>query len=176
MKTPDLLARIEHDWWQARPDLDPTPMLTVIAIQRTGVLLGEELEAFFAGHGLTPSSFDVLATLRRSAPPEGLPLSQLGALMAITPPAVTKRIDALEGRGLVSRQAHPTDRRAFLVTLTPDGLALVNQVLPLHLANERRLLANLTEPERKQLRALLGKLDLPLDQPSLAAINAEESS
>lgn len=163
MKTPDLLALIEHDWRQARPDLDPTPMLTVIAIQRTGVLLGEELEAFFAGHGLTPSSFDVLATLRRSAPPEGLPLSQLGALMAITPPAVTKRIDALEGRGLVSRQAHPTDRRASLVVLTLEGLALVNQVLPLHLANERRLLANLTEPERGQLRALLGKLDLPLN-------------
>ena len=159
----ELLDRIARDWRTARPDLDPTPMLTVISVQRTGALLERELETFFATFDLTPSGFDVLATLRRSAPPAGLPLAQLGALMAITPAAMTKRIDLLEQRGLVERTPHATDRRAFLARLTPEGRELVDRILPLHLRNEDRVLAALTEDERAQLRALLRKLASGLD-------------
>ena len=158
MKTRDLLARVEADWRAARPDVDSEPMLTVIAVQRTSALLERELEAFFAAADLTPQSFDVLATLRRSAPPEGLLLSRLGTLMAITPPAVTKRIDILEARGLVKRHAHATDRRASLVQLTEQGRALVDELLPRHVENEGRLLSRLDRAERAQLRALLVKL------------------
>lgn len=167
MNTLELLARIEADWREARPDVDPTPMLTVIAVQRTSALLERELEAFFASFDLTPQSFDVLATLRRSAPPEGLLLSKLGTLMAITPPAVTKRVDHLEGRGLVKRHPHASDRRALLVRLTDEGRALVDAVLPRHLDNERRLLANLDDAERARLRALLAKLAATCEPPEL---------
>lgn len=165
MNTTDLLARIADDWQRARPDLDPTPMLTVIAVQRVGALLERELEGFFARFGLTPSGFDVLATLRRSAPPEGLPLTKLGTLMAITPPAVTKRVDALEARGLVERAAHGTDRRALLVRLTGAGRDLVNEVLPQHVANEGRVLSGLNDAERAQLRGLLAQLAAHLEAP-----------
>ncbi|PYE55236.1 MarR family winged helix-turn-helix transcriptional regulator [Deinococcus yavapaiensis] len=158
MKTGDLLARVQADWRAARPDIDATPMLTVIAVQRTSALLERELQAFFASVDLTPPNFDVLATLRRSAPPQGLLLSRLGTLMAITPPAVTKRIDALEARGLVKRHPHEADRRALLVQLTDEGRALVDALLPRHVENERRLLSGLDDAERAQLRALLVKL------------------
>lgn len=158
MKTAELLTLIGRDWARARPDLDATPMLTVILTQRSGLLLGQQLEAFFGQHGLTPSGFDVLATLRRSAPPAGLALSQLGALMAVTPPAVTKRVDALEAEGLVARTPAPGDRRATRVSLTVAGRTLVDRVLPLHVANEQRLLSALSPDEQTQLRALLLRL------------------
>ncbi|QFP76864.1 MarR family winged helix-turn-helix transcriptional regulator [Deinococcus sp. AJ005] len=156
--TAELLERIERDWHTARPDLDPQPMLTVIAVQRTSGLLQTELEAFFAQHSLTPSAFDVLATLRRSAPPEGLTLGELAALMAITPPAVTKRVDVLTERELVERLPHPSDRRAIRARLTATGFELVDGLLTAHLENEERLLADLSGDERRTLRMLLGRI------------------
>ena len=156
--TAELLARIERDWRAVRPDLDPEPMLTVIAVQRTSGLLQTELEAFFARHDLTPSAFDVLATLRRSAPPQGLTLGELAALMAITPPAVTKRVDALAARGLLERLPDPADRRAIRARLTAVGRECVDRLLSEHLENEERLLADLGAAERRTLRALLGRI------------------
>jgi len=158
MNTDDLLNRIELDWSRERPDLTSLPMLTIIPVQRVSALLDRELGAFFSRFDLTPASFDVLATLRRSAPVEGLQLSQLSNLMAITPPAVTKRVDNLEARGWVQRADHATDRRAFLVRLTERGRALVDEVLPHHVENEERLLAPLSQDERALLRTLLVKL------------------
>lgn len=156
--TADILERIERDWQAARPGLNPEPMLTVIAVQRTSGLLQAELEAFFARHGLTPSAFDVLATLRRSAPPQGLTLGELAALMAITPPAVTKRVDVLTERNLVERLPDPADRRAIRARLTATGHELVDDLLPRHLTNEERLLADLNSDERRTLRTLLGRI------------------
>lgn len=157
MKTQELLDLIERDWARERPDIDTTAQLTVIGVQRLSALLEHELEVFFAAFDLTPPSFDVLATLRRSAPPEGLPSSRLSTLMAITPPAVTKRVDLLVVRGLVERVAHPEDRRTVLVHLTPAGRELADRVLTRHVANEERLLSGLTLAESAQLRVLIGK-------------------
>lgn len=164
MKTLDLINRIANDWAAVRPDLDSSPVLTVISVNRVSALLERQLEVFFADFGLTPSSYDLLATLRRSAPEEGLAFSQLSDLMAITPPAVTKRVDVLERRGLVERAAHARDRRVSLVRLTSAGQQLVDGVLPLHLANEQRLLGGLSEQQRLQLRSLLGQLAAHLEE------------
>ncbi|MPY66313.1 MarR family transcriptional regulator [Deinococcus sp. SDU3-2] len=161
MKTADLLARIERDWRRERPDLNPDPMLTVIAVQRTNQTLQAALDAFFARHDLTPSAFDVLATLRRSAPPEGLTLGDLGTLMAVTPPAVTKRVDGLERRGWVARLPDPRDRRTIRAALTPEGRAAVDALLEAHVTHEEALLRNLTPDERATLRELLLRIAPP---------------
>ena len=163
MKTQELLDLIERDWARERPDIDTTAQLTVIGVQRLSALLEHELEEFFAHFGLTPSSFDVLVTLRRSAPPEGLALSRLSALMAITPPAVTKRVDLLAVRGLLERRAHAEDRRTVLARLTTAGHELADRVLTLHVANEERLLLGLTLLEGAQLRVLVGKFAAHLE-------------
>jgi DNA-binding MarR family transcriptional regulator len=42
----------------------------------------------------------------------------------VHPASVTNVVDRLEGEGLVQRRAHPTDRRAILATLTPEGRAV----------------------------------------------------
>lgn len=161
MDTHALLARIEHDWRVARPDVDPEPMLTVIAVQRASQALQNALEAFFARHDLTPSAFDVLATLRRSAPPQGLTLGDLADLMAITPPAVTKRVDGLERRGWVERRTEDRDRRTVRAALTSAGRTAVDGLLAAHVAHEEALLMDLSSHERATLRALLGRLPHP---------------
>ncbi len=118
----------------------------------------DHLKPFFAAHGLQSGDFDVLATLRRSGPPFALtPTALYGATM-VTSGAMTGRVDRLERMGWVARSPDPADRRGTLVGLTPEGLALIDRIMPLHVENERRILSGLSQAEQDALSALLGKL------------------
>lgn len=160
--TGTLLDRIQQDWKAVHPDLDTSAMVTLIALNRTSALIMRALDTFFTQYNLSASAFDVLATLRRSAPPEGLNFTHLAELMAVTPPAVTKRIDRLVEQQLVERIPSAEDRRASFVRLTEQGRAVVNDVLPRHLENEERILAQLTGQEQRLLHHLLLKLSQAL--------------
>jgi DNA-binding MarR family transcriptional regulator len=76
-------------------------------------------------------SFIRAKALRRLA--EGpATLRELAAALIVDAPYTTVMVDDLERRGLVVRTAHPTDRRAKLVTVTPEGAAaaaLADQIL-----------------------------------------------
>jgi DNA-binding MarR family transcriptional regulator len=54
-----------------------------------------------------------------------LTLRALAESMTTDAPAATLAVNDLEARGLVRREPHPEDRRAKLVTLTPEGRRLV---------------------------------------------------
>jgi DNA-binding MarR family transcriptional regulator len=71
---------------------------------------------------------------------------------------MTHRLASLESAGLITRVPDPDDGRSTLVELTASGLALVDEVAPAHLGNERRLLAALSADEQQQLIDLLRKL------------------
>ncbi|MBB6097460.1 DNA-binding MarR family transcriptional regulator [Deinobacterium chartae] len=158
MHTPELLRRIDRDWRAACPTLDPTPMRRIIALRRAASILGQAVESVYAHSGLNSPAFDLLLTLRRSGPTEGLAPGELAALMAVAPASVTNRIDRLEARGLVVRDLDPHDRRSWRVRLTQAGHALINELLPLHVQNEARLLAALSEDEQALLEDLLVRL------------------
>jgi hypothetical protein len=76
----------------------------------------------------------------------------------------------LEYAGLVERVLKPEDGRSPYVALTPRGVEVTDTVAPLHLDNERRLLAGLTPDEQRTLAHLLRKLLLGFehDQPAPA--------
>jgi predicted metalloprotease with PDZ domain len=71
---------------------------------------------------------------------------------------VSVRLDRLERQGIVTREPDPASARASLVQLTAAGLALFDQVAPVHLGNEDRLLAALSGDERLALADLLRRL------------------
>ncbi|OAE60284.1 hypothetical protein A7J67_03965 [Achromobacter xylosoxidans] len=72
--------------------------------------------------------------------------------------AMTSRMNRLERKGLIERVPSPNDRRITLVRLAPAGLALIDKLLPLHVANEQQAMAALTQKEQAQLDGLLAKL------------------
>ncbi|MBP2335501.1 DNA-binding MarR family transcriptional regulator [Saccharothrix coeruleofusca] len=147
------------DQWRAqRPDLDVSPMAVIGRLSRLARLVDGRLRTTFAAHGLDRASFDVLATLRRSPPPHRLTPTELMRASMVTSGAVTQRLDRLEARGLVTREPSRADGRGVVVGLTPDGLRLVEQTLPDHLATERRVLDALSAREREELAATLRKL------------------
>jgi DNA-binding MarR family transcriptional regulator len=138
--------------------LDLTPVAIIARLGRATAYIDGGVNARLAEFGLTRGTWDVLASLRRSGPPHRLSPTQLYLELMRTSGAMTHRLAHLERAGLISRQPDPEDGRGLLVELTPKGVAIVDQVAPAHLENERALIAPLTEDEQTTLINLLRKL------------------
>ncbi len=141
-----------EQWRRERPDLDVSPMGVIGRLNEVSTLIARDrLAPVFARFGLQSGEFDVLATLRRS-----------GAPYALTPGAMTARLDRLEKAGLTQRAPHPSDRRGVVVQLTAKGRELIDTALAAHVANEHQILAGLTREDREMLAKLLEKLIVSL--------------
>ena len=107
--------------------------LTVAGLlAETFASLGHRTAAHLAGHGLAPAEFEVCLRLARS--PEGLlRMSDLAAQTTLTSSGVTRVVDRLVERGLVTRRACATDRRTTYAVISDTGRELLLRVLPEHL-------------------------------------------
>ena len=160
---PDQVDRIRAQWAAERPDVDTTPMAVVGRVSRVARALERRLDTVYARHAIESWEFDVLATLRRAGPPYERTPGELNGDLMISSGSTTNRIDRLAARGLVTRRPDARDRRSILVRLTPAGLAVVEAVMPEHMANESAILAGLSAAEQRALAALLRTLALSLD-------------
>jgi DNA-binding MarR family transcriptional regulator len=59
---------------------------------------------------------------------DGLSISDLGERAQLEKSTMTSLIDRMEGAGLLSREDHPTDRRAYRICLTGRGKELVDKL------------------------------------------------
>jgi DNA-binding MarR family transcriptional regulator len=153
---------IIEQWRRERPELDHSPIGVVGRISRLARELEARLEPVYREHGLEAGWHDVLATLRRAGPPYRVRPTDLTSALMLTSSGTTKRLDRLEQAGLIAREPDPDDRRGTLIGLTPAGRRLVDAVTEAHLANERRLLAPLTDAQQRALADLLRTLQLGL--------------
>ena len=154
----DHAQHVVDQWASVRPELDVSPVLVIGRLHRVALALTTELVKVYNAHGLGEGDFDVLATLRRTGVPYELTPTKLMDQTMVTSGAVTKRLDRLEGAGLVERRVSDGDRRSRIVVLTEKGRELIDRAAPEHFANEARLLEPLSAGERATLARLLGKL------------------
>ncbi|MBG6026002.1 MarR family transcriptional regulator [Proteus mirabilis] len=151
----DRIDKITKQWQRERPDLDISPMGLIGRLGNVTLHLSREMEKVFSQFGLNTSSFDVLATLRRSGEPYTLSPGEMLSTLMVTSGTMTNRIDQLEKAGWVIRKVNPEDGRGFLVSLTPEGLELINQVIEAHTENQKRLVSGLSQQEQQTLNQLL---------------------
>ncbi|MFT4173379.1 MAG: MarR family transcriptional regulator [Rhodocyclaceae bacterium] len=155
----DRARRAQEEWLREQPQIDAGVMATVGRLLEAAHLIDRDrLSPMAARFGLQRGEFDVIATLRRAGAPYELTPKALYEGLMLSSGAMTSRLDRLEESGLIARHPSPTDRRSVLVRLTPRGLALIDEILPIHVAGEQRALASLTPQERAQLDRLLAKL------------------
>jgi DNA-binding MarR family transcriptional regulator len=166
MRRRDHVQHVLEQWRREAPELDRSPMGVVGRISRLAQLLQAELEPIFAANGVNGGEFDVLAALRRAGRPYRLTPTELSKALMVTSGGMTKRLTALEGRGLISRKPDPNDGRSTAVSLTREGKRLVEAILPDHVANEQRLLSELSNKERAELAGLLETLAVSLGDAS----------
>jgi DNA-binding MarR family transcriptional regulator len=81
-------------------------------------LLGDAMDTGLAAHGLTRARAEVIWTLHHQG---AMTQRELSRALECSPPNVTGLLDGLEDAGFVTRERHPTDRRATLVKLTALG-------------------------------------------------------
>ncbi|HEX7030634.1 MAG TPA: MarR family transcriptional regulator [Gammaproteobacteria bacterium] len=105
--------------------------------------------------GLSGPEFDVLATLGNQP---GMTFKDIGENTLITKTTLTGVVDRLEQKGLVERRACPEDRRCVRAVLTEKGDALFREVFPDHVERLKERLGALSETEREQVLATLGKV------------------
>ncbi|SCK12336.1 MarR family winged helix-turn-helix transcriptional regulator [Vogesella sp. LIG4] len=161
----DAVAAILQQWQRERPDLDASPMGIIGRLGRCTALLRGRLDETFARFGLSSWEFDVLATLRRAGSPYCLAPTALFRTLMITSGTMTRQLQQLEGRGLIGRLPNPDDARSQLVQLSAAGLALIDEAVAAHVANEHAILAPLAAAERAQLEQGLIRLLALLETP-----------
>src|SRR2546426_9356928 len=101
------------------------------------------------------SDFAILEVLLHKGPQ---PVSELGRRIDLTSGSMTTAIDRLETRRLVTRADHATDRRAWVIHLTPEGEALITKVFAGHQKAMERAMRGLSKTERATLTDLLKRL------------------
>jgi DNA-binding MarR family transcriptional regulator len=154
----DRVDQLLLDWARERPDLDFTPVGIITRLGRARTYLDAGLAAVFDRFGLTSADFAVIITLRRTGTPYTMPQARLMNALGLTSGTVSVRLDRLERNQIVSREPDPANTRSSLVRLTDKGLRLFNEIAPIHLANEDRLLSALGPQERQLLADLLRRL------------------
>jgi MarR family transcriptional regulator, negative regulator of the multidrug operon emrRAB len=121
-------------------------------------------QTFFDRFALSEGKMAIIALLKASG--QSTP-SELAEALGVTPGTITGLLAGLERSGHVRREEHPTDRRKTTITLTPDTLALFDQVLSERFYQIEALLSTFTQEEQEQLRTLLVKLHQQLVHASL---------
>ena len=154
----DVVDELQAAWAEEAPELDADALSVVVRIQLLGRLLSRDAEQALEPLGLKLWEYDVLSALRRQGEPFLLPSSELARESMLTSGAMTTRIDRLEERGLVLREADPADRRAVKVRLSEVGLGLVDQALAARLEAAEIQLDSLAARERAAMSGGLRKL------------------
>src|ERR1700746_2116391 len=113
-------------WRHQRTDLDVAPLQVLSRVSRLARHLDIARRSAFASHGLESWEFDVLSALRRAGPPFQLTPGVLLRATLVPSGTMTNRTDRLAASGYVRREPDPRDRRGVLVTLTDEGLAVVD--------------------------------------------------
>ena len=128
----------------------------VVSLLRTSDLVHRVLAAVIGPHGITLQQYNVLRILR-GAGERGLPTLDIADRMVEQTPGITRLLDRLESKNLVTRERCRTDRRQVFCHITAGGLGLLKEIdQPLRDA-EAAALSTLSD---RQLAALVNLLDL----------------
>jgi len=114
--------------------------------------------------GISLARFDYLAQLHRH--PDGLKMRDLSRYLMVTGGNVTALTDDLERDGLVTRESSPTDRRSWIVHLTPQGRRGFEAMAREHERWVVELFSSLDARAVQQLHQHLGALRVVLNEGS----------
>jgi DNA-binding MarR family transcriptional regulator len=95
-----------------------------IGLLKTADALGQEAEQLVRSANLTGTQYNVLRILR-GAGPEGLACRGIGERLISRDPDITRLLDRMERRGLITRERQNDDRRVVKTRITPQGLELL---------------------------------------------------
>ena len=141
---------------QASPSLDLEHFLPYRLSVLSNRVSGAIAQVYSDRFGLGVTEWRVMAVLGRYP---DLSAGEVAQRTAMDKVAVSRAVAGLVDTGRVERETHGDDRRRSVLRLTAAGRAIHDDVAPLALAFERRLLDGMAPDERDVLFRLLDRLD-----------------
>ncbi len=120
------MTKLQDEIKQTKPFDSPEDEAFVSVLRTAGEFQRREAE-LLKPYEITLPQYNVLRILR-GAGTEGLICREIGERMIARDPDVTKLLDRLEARGLVTRERQEKDRRVIVARITPEGLRLVGEI------------------------------------------------
>ena len=130
-----------------------------VDLLRTTDMLSRGLAGVLKSEELSATQYNVLRILRGA--PEGLPCGEIACRMITRDPDVTRLLDRLEKRELISRCRETKDRRTVMVRIAPEGLKVLARLDEPVQAGHHNQLGHLG---RERLRALIDLLQAARSQ------------
>ena len=128
-----------------------------VAILKSADSLSQEAEHLIKSHNLTMAQYNVLRILR-GAEPEGLLCRGISERMISRDPDMTRLLDRMEKRGLITRQRQTDDRRVVKTRITAAGLAALKTLdVPVHEMHKKQF-QHMSATRLKTLSNLLREL------------------
>ncbi|MGD8277413.1 MAG: MarR family transcriptional regulator [Gemmatimonadota bacterium] len=149
-------STIREEIRQRKPFRSPQQEAAV-ALLRTATVVHDFFEKVLAPHGLTLQQMNVLRILR-GAGPDGLPTLEIAQRMVERTPGITRLIDRLERKSLVTRVRSKSDRRVVYCRTTESGLELLAQLDAIIDDADRAAMEALDETELGALVELLDRI------------------
>lgn len=126
-----------------------------VSLWRTADLLSRSVEKVLKAGDVSPTQYNVLRILRGA--PEGLTCSEIARRMITRDPDITRLLDRLEKRGLISRCRETKDRRQVQTRISPEGLELLAELDQPVTEIHRQQLGHLGREGLDSLQGLLEK-------------------
>ena len=98
-----------------------------LSLVHTADMLGRKISGILKEQNLSTAQYNVLRILRGSGP-DGLPCGEISVRMVTRDPDITRLLDRLEHRKLVTRARSSGDRRVVSTCITPEGMALLQNL------------------------------------------------
>ena len=116
--------------------------------------------------GLTMQQAELIVWTHRQ---RGATPTQLTELLLTDDAGVSRLVDRLEAKGLITRRVHGRDRRSRELRLTPTGRALATRLMRFAARGNEKLLAGLSPQETRELRRLLMRVSDNLRRTALGS-------
>jgi DNA-binding MarR family transcriptional regulator len=137
-----------------------------MAYVAAGALLDATLDRQLQRDSGMPHAYYQILAMLSDVPGRTLRMSDLAEITQSSQSRLSHAVARLEGNGWIRRVPCPDDRRSTLAQLTDEGLAVLAEAAPGHVATVRRHLFDRISPEQVgQLRAIFEQVLAGLDQP-----------
>jgi DNA-binding MarR family transcriptional regulator len=138
-------------------DFSDTADEAVVSVLVAADYLEQTLGDVISRHGITSEQYNVLRILR-GAHPEGHARHEIARRMIRRAPDVTRILDRLARRKLITRTRGTDDARLSIARITQTGLALLRRIDPEVEEMQRSLVSALNAGERRELARLCDRI------------------
>lgn len=148
------------------PDMEPSSCQAFLHLIKTTDDVWDIMHQHLSDFGISQGRFLVMMLLIEK-PDIEYPCPTTPAAIAdmanISRATVTGLLDNLEKDGFISRTPDPSDRRVTTISLTEEGHAFMQKILPPHFRILAHLMQPLSETERNTLVTILNKISAHIE-------------